>query len=110
MSHSSSSFGVSSLGFGGPVISSLLGVETTTSYGILSLLLMEVRSSTKSTDTMRVSMFLTSGWSTSSLNITKNKSESYLKTDQEKTFPKQKDKDFIVFLFDLPLKTTLKNR
>ena len=41
-SHSSSSGTVSSLGFGGPVISSLFGVEAAAALSVLPLLLMKV--------------------------------------------------------------------
>ena len=41
-SHSTGASGVSSLGLGRPVISSLLGVEATAALGVLPLLLVEV--------------------------------------------------------------------
>ena len=65
VSHSASARRVSSLSLGRPVISSLLGVEPTARLGVLSLLLVEVRSSGESTDAMRVHMLLTSRRSTS---------------------------------------------
>ena len=65
VSHSTSASSVSSLGLGGPIVSSLLGVEAATRLGVLSLLLVEVRSSGESTDAMRVHMLLTSRRSTS---------------------------------------------
>ena len=40
--HSAGASAVSSLGLGGPVISSLLGVEAATALGVLPLLLMKV--------------------------------------------------------------------
>ena len=52
ISHSTGASGVSSLGLGGPVISSLLGVEASATLSVLSLLLMEVGSSGESTDAM----------------------------------------------------------
>ena len=64
-SHSTSSGSVSSNGFCGPTVSSLLGA---TSKGCgLSLLQMEVGFSTDSTDSVGVSMFFTSCWSSSCL-------------------------------------------
>ena len=71
VSASSSSSVISSLSLGGPVISSLLGVESTATLGILSILLVEIRSSSVSTHTMGVSVLLTSRWGTSS-HIPKN--------------------------------------
>lgn len=59
-SHSTGASSISSLGFGWPVISSLLGVEATTTLSVLSLLLVEVRSSCKSTDAMGMHVLLTS--------------------------------------------------
>jgi hypothetical protein len=67
-SHSTGSGGISSKSLGRPIISSLLGVETTTGLGVLSLLEMEVRSSSESGDSMRMSMLQTCCWGTSCLN------------------------------------------
>ena len=67
VSHSSSSCGISSESLGRPIISSLLGVETTTTLSVLSLLEMEVGSSGISRKSMGVSMLQTSCWGTSSL-------------------------------------------
>ena len=67
MSHSACTGSVSSDVLSRPHISSFLVVETTAGLGILSVLLMEVGSSTESTDTMRVCMLLTCRWSSSSL-------------------------------------------
>ena len=64
-SHSTGASSVSSLGFGWPVISSLLGVEATTTLSVLSLLLVEVWSSGKSTDAMGMHVLLTSRWCSS---------------------------------------------
>ena len=69
VSATTSSGGVSPLGLGGPVISSLLGVETTTRLGVLSLLLVEVGSSSESGNAMGMSVLLTSRRSTSSLKV-----------------------------------------
>ena len=63
MSHSSGSGSVSSDGFDGPTVSSLGGSSTGGSG--LSLLEMEVRFSTNSTDSVRVAVLFTSGWSSS---------------------------------------------
>lgn len=59
--------GVSSLGLGGPVVSSLLGMEATAGLSVLSILLVEVRPTGEPTDHMRVRMLLTSRRSTPSL-------------------------------------------
>ena len=67
VSASTSASGVSAQGFGAPVVSSLLGVETTSGLSILSLLLVEVRSASESGNHMGVRMLLTSRRSTSSL-------------------------------------------
>ena len=72
-SHSTGSGGVSSQSFSGPIISSLLGVETTTTLSVLSLLEMEVGSSGISRKSMGVSMLQTSCWGTSSLHQPKIK-------------------------------------
>lgn len=48
-----------------PVVSSLLGVETSSSLGILSLLEMEVGSSRVSGDGVRMRILLSVGWGTS---------------------------------------------
>ena len=66
-SHSACSGSVSSDVLSGPRISSFLVVEAATGLGVLSVLFMEVGSSTESTDTMRVCMLLTRCWRTSSL-------------------------------------------
>ena len=63
--HSTSASSVSSLGLGGPVISSLFGVEAAATLSILPLLLVEVGSSSVSTDAMGMHVLLTSRWSTS---------------------------------------------
>ena len=65
-SHSTGTSSVSSDSLYGPHISSLLVVNTATSWGVTLLLLVKVRFSTESTDTMGVGMLLTSGGSTSS--------------------------------------------
>ena len=64
-SHSSGAGSVSSLGLGRPVISSLLGVEATAALSVLPLLLVEVGSSSVSTDAMGMHVLLTSRRSTS---------------------------------------------
>ena len=66
-SASSSSGSVSSNRLDRPHISSLLSVESTSSRGILLLLLVEVRLSTESTDDMRMIILLTCCWGTSRL-------------------------------------------
>ena len=66
MSHSSSSGGVSSQSLGRPIVSSLLGVEATSTLSVLSLLEMEVGSSGVSRKSMGMSMLQTSCWGTSS--------------------------------------------
>ena len=63
--HSTGASGVSSLGLGRPVISSLLGVEAAATLSILPLLLVEVGSSSVSTDAMGMHVLLTSRRSTS---------------------------------------------
>tara|TARA_B110001450_G_scaffold133980_1_gene125819 strand:+ start:390 stop:638 length:249 start_codon:yes stop_codon:yes gene_type:complete len=65
VSHSSGTGGVSSESLGRPVISSLLGVETTSTLSILSLLEMEVGSSGVSRKSMGMSMLQTSCWGSS---------------------------------------------
>ena len=67
VSATTSALGVSSLGLGAPVISSLLSMESATGLGVLSLLLVEVRPTSEPTDHMRVRMLLTSRRGTSSL-------------------------------------------
>lgn len=64
-SHSTGAGSVSSDVLDGPVVSSLLGVETTAGLGILSLLEMEVGSSRVSGDGVRMAILFTVGWSTS---------------------------------------------
>lgn len=65
VSQSAGASGVSSLGLHGPVISSLLGVESAAALCVLSLLLVEVGPSGESTDAMGVHVLLTSCWSSS---------------------------------------------
>ena len=65
VSHSTGASSISSLGLGGPVISSLFGMEATATLGILPLLLVEVGSSGVSTDAMSMHVLLTSRRSTS---------------------------------------------
>ena len=65
VSHSAGAGCVSSLGLSGPVISSLFGMEATATLSILPLLLVEVGSSSVSTDAMGMHVLLTSRWSTS---------------------------------------------
>jgi hypothetical protein len=67
VSASAGTLSVSSLGLDGPIVSSLLSVETTTGLSVLSVLLMEVRPTGEPTDHMRVRMLLTSRRSTPSL-------------------------------------------
>jgi hypothetical protein len=71
VSASTGSGSVSSDVLDGPVVSSLLGVETTAGLGILSLLEMEVGSSRESGDGMRMAILLSVGWSTSRLSKSK---------------------------------------
>ena len=52
---------------GGPIVSSLLGVETTAGLGILSLLEMEVGSTSVSGDGVRMAILLSVGWGSSRL-------------------------------------------
>ena len=68
VSHSASSCGVSSESLGRPIVSSLLGVETTSALSVLSLLEMEVRSSGVSRKSMGVGVLQTSCWGTSCLH------------------------------------------
>ena len=65
VSHSAGASCVSSLGLSGPVISSLFGMEAAATLSILPLLLVEVGSSSVSTDAMGMHVLLTSRWSTS---------------------------------------------
>ena len=65
VSHSAAAGRVSSQGLSGPVISSLFGMEATATLSILPLLLVEVGSSSVSTDAMGMYVLLTSRWSTS---------------------------------------------
>jgi len=67
ISASTSSGSVSSDVLHGPIVSSLLGMETTTGLGILSLLEMEIRFSRVSGDSMRMAILLTVGGGTSRL-------------------------------------------
>ena len=68
VSASASSSSVSSDGFDGPAVSSLLIVEPTSSGGIFSVLLVEVRFSAESTDAVGMRVLFTSGRSTSRLD------------------------------------------
>ena len=76
MSHSSGSGGVSTDGFDGPAISSLSG--STSEGGTLLLLEMEVRFSTDSANSVRVTMLLTSCWGSPCLTRTMSKKLCYL--------------------------------
>ena len=67
ISASTGSGSVSSNVLDGPIVSSLLGVETTSSLGILSLLEMEVRFTRVSGDSMRMAILLTVGGGSSRL-------------------------------------------
>jgi len=67
LSDSTGSGSVSSDVLDGPIVSSLLGVETTAGLGILSLLEMEVGSSRVSGDGMRMAILLSVGWGSSGL-------------------------------------------